>query len=72
MLIRPVHKDPIVNDILPKLANAKYLTLIDANVLHQNRKFDEKLSFFTTLTCQFGRFWYAKLTFGGVSVVNML
>ena len=30
-LIRPVHRGPTLNDILPKLNNAKYLSLIDVS-----------------------------------------
>ena len=30
-LIRPVHRDPTLNDILPKLNNVQYMSIIDAN-----------------------------------------
>ena len=30
-LIRPVHRGPTLNDILPKLNNAKYMSIIDAS-----------------------------------------
>ena len=31
ILIRPIHRGPILNDILPRLAGVKYLMLIDTN-----------------------------------------
>ena len=31
VLNRPIHRGPTINDILPKLANVKYLTMIDVN-----------------------------------------
>ena len=40
MWIRPLHKDHTLNDILPRLAGVKYLTLIDASSGHHNLKLD--------------------------------
>ena len=42
MLIRPVHRDPSANDIIPILMLAKYLTIIDASSGYHNLKLDEK------------------------------
>ena len=53
-----------LNDILPKLNNAKYLSLIDASSGEHNLKLDEKSSYFTTFPCQFGRYRYKWLPFG--------
>ena len=39
-LIRPVHRDPTLNAILPRLAGVKYLTLINASLGHHNLKSD--------------------------------
>ena len=36
-LIRPIHRGPALNDILPKLNNAQYLTLIGSNYHNLNR-----------------------------------
>ena len=44
MLIRLVYRGPKLNDILPKLNNAKYLSLIDASSGYHNLKLDEKSS----------------------------
>ena len=57
-LIRPIHGGPTLNDILPKLNNAKYLSLIDASAGYHNLKLDENSSYLTTCTCQFGQYRY--------------
>ena len=44
-LIRLVHRGPTVNDIFPKLKNAKYLSLADAHSGYHNLKFDDRLSY---------------------------
>ena len=41
-LIRPIHRGPILNDILPKLDNVRYLSLIDVSSRYQNLRLDEK------------------------------
>ena len=41
-LIRPIHMEPTLNDILPKLSNVKYLSLIDACSGYHNLKLDKK------------------------------
>ena len=38
VLIRPVHRDPTLDDILPMLASIKYLTLFDASSKFHNLK----------------------------------
>ena len=58
LLIRPVHRGPALNDILPKLNNAKYLSLIDMSSGYHNLKLDEKSSYLTIFTIQFGRHRY--------------
>ena len=40
-LIRPVHRGPVLNDILPKLNNVQYLSIIDASLGYLNLKLDE-------------------------------
>ena len=39
-LIRPVCRGPTLNDILPKLNNVKYMSIIDASSGHHNLKLD--------------------------------
>ena len=46
---------PTLNDILLKVNNAKYLSLIDVRSGYHNLKLDSKSSYLTTLICQFGR-----------------
>ena len=62
--IRLVQRRPTLNDILPKLNNAKYLSLKDASSGHHNLKLDEKSSYLTTFACQFGTYSYKRLPFG--------
>ena len=57
-LIRPIHRGPTLNDILPKLNNAKYLSLIDTKLTYHNLKLDERFSYLTMFAYQFGRYRY--------------
>ena len=54
-LIRLVHRRPTLNDILPKLNNANYPSLIDAISGYHNLKLDEISSYLMIFACQFGR-----------------
>ena len=65
ILIKAVHRGPIINDILPKLTHVWYLTLKDASPHYHNLKLDQK-SYLTTFACQFSRYRYAILAFGTV------
>ena len=47
VLIRPVHRGPTLNDILPKLNNVKYLSLTDASSGYHNLKLDARSSYLT-------------------------
>ena len=58
-----MYRAPTLNDILPKLNNAQYLSLTDASSGYHNLKLDEKLSYLTTFACQFGRNRYKRLLF---------
>ena len=60
-----------LNNILPRLAGVKYLTLIDANSYYHNIKFDEQSSYLTTSSCPFGRYGYIRLLFRGASTGDM-
>ena len=57
-LIRPFHGGPTLNDILPRLNNVKYMSIIDASSGYHNLKLDEKSSYLTTLACPFGQYQY--------------
>ena len=41
VLIRPVHGGPTLDDILPKLDNVKYMSIIDASSGYHNLKLDK-------------------------------
>ena len=58
VLIRPVHRGPTLNVILPKLNNAKYLSLIDVSSVYRNLKLDERSSYLMIFASQFGRYRY--------------
>ena len=44
-LIRPIHRGPTLNDILPKLNNVKYMSIIDASSGYHNLQLDTKSSY---------------------------
>ena len=60
-----MHKGPTLYDILPKLNNAQYLSLIDVSSGYHNLKLDEKSSYLT-FACQFGRTQIQKITVGSI------
>ena len=64
VLIIPIHRGPALNDILPKLSGAKYLTLFDASLDYHCLKLDEPLSYLITFFCSLGRYRYIRLPFG--------
>ena len=71
VLIRPAHRSPTLNDILPRLNNVKYMSIIDASSGYHNVKLDEKSSYLITFTCPFGRYRYKQLLFGAVPAGEM-
>ena len=70
-LIRLVYRGPRLNDILPELTNAQYLSLIDVSFAYHNLKLDENSSYLTTVACQFGRYRYKRLSFGAAHAGDM-
>ena len=67
VFIGPVHRGSMLNDIFPKLNNAKYLSLVDASFGYHNVKLDERSSYLTMLTCQFGGYRYKRFPFEAAS-----
>ena len=57
-LIRPIHRGPTLNDILPRLNNVQYMSIIDASSGYHNLKLDKQSSYLTTFACLFGRYRY--------------
>ena len=41
-LIRPIHRGPTLNDILPRLNNVKYMSITDASLGYHNLQLDTK------------------------------
>ena len=70
-LIRPVHRGPTLNNILPRLNNVKYMSIIDVSSGYHNLKLDEKSLYLTTFACPFGWYQYKQLPFGSVPVGDM-
>ena len=70
-LIRPIHTGPTLNDILPKLNNVQYMSIIDMSLGYHNLKLDKQSSYLTIFACQFGRYRYKHLPFGAVPAGNM-
>ena len=70
-LIRPIHRGPTLNDILPKLNNVKYMSIIDGSSGYQNLQLDTKSLYLTTFMCPFGRYHYRHLLFGAAPVGDM-
>jgi hypothetical protein len=63
---RPHHYTPTLDDILPKLTGARYLSIVDARSGYWNIKLDEDSSYVTTFNTPFGRFRFLRLPFGVV------
>ena len=61
--IRPVHKGPTLNDILPRPVGVKYLKFIDASLGYHSVKLDEQSSYLMTFSCPFGRHRYIRILF---------
>ena len=70
-LIRLIHRGPTLNDIIPRLNNVQYMSIIDASSGYHNLRLDTQSSYLTTFACQFGRYRYKCLPFGAVLVGNM-
>ena len=59
--IRLIHRGPTLNDILLKLNNVQYMSIIDASLGYHNLKLDKQSSYLTTFACPFGRYRYKQL-----------
>ena len=61
----------MLNDILPKLNNVQYMSIIDASSSYHNLKLDKQSSYLTTFACPFGRYRYKQLPLGAVTAGDM-
>ena len=68
VLIRPIHRGLTLNDILLKLNNVQYMSIIDVSSGYHNLKLEKKYSYLNTFACPFGQYQY---TFGAAPVSNM-
>ena len=55
---------PTLNDILQKLNNVRYLSLIDASSRYHSLRLDKKSSYLTIFACLVGRCRYTRLPLG--------
>ena len=69
-LIRPIHRGHMLNNILHRLNNVKYMSIIDLSLGYHNLQLDTKLSYLTTFVCPFGRYWYKHLPFRAAPAGN--
>ena len=67
-LIRPIHRGPTLNDILSKLNNVQYMSIIDVSLGYHDVNLDKQSSYLTAFACPFGRYRYKCLSFGAVPV----
>ena len=70
-LITPIHRGLTLNDILPKLNNMQYMSIIDASSGYLNLKLDKQSSYLITFACPFGRYRYKWLLFGAALAGDM-
>ena len=70
-LISPIHRGPMLNNILPKLNNVQYMSIIDVSSGYHNLKLDDRLSYLTIFVFPFGQYRYKHLLFRAVPVGDM-
>ncbi|VDI75828.1 Hypothetical predicted protein [Mytilus galloprovincialis] len=63
-LMREHYKLPTLDDVLPKLANAKIFSRLDVKEAYWHVKLDKESSDLTTMITPFGRYRWARLPFG--------
>ena len=61
----------MLNNLLPKLNNVQYMSIIDVSSGYHNLRLDKKSSYLTTFMCPFVWYQYKCLPFGSVPVGNM-
>ena len=70
-LIRLIHWGPTLNDILLRLNNVQYMSIIDVSSGYHNLRLDMQSSYLTTFACSFGRCRCKHLLFEEALVGNM-
>ena len=70
-LIRLIHRGLTLNDILLKLNNVQYMSIMDASLGYHSLKLDKQSSYLTTFACPFCRYRYKHLPFRAVLAGDM-
>ena len=60
---RPIYPLPTIEEVLPKLNNAKVFSLLDAKNGYWHVELDEKSSYITTFNTPIGRYRWLRLPF---------
>lgn len=63
-ILRPHYPSRTLEDVLPKLAGARYFSKLDARSGYWAIKLDESSSFLTTFNTPFGRYRFLRMPFG--------
>ncbi|CAB4034914.1 Hypothetical predicted protein, partial [Paramuricea clavata] len=63
-LLRPHYPIPTIDEILPRLANAKVFTVLDAKEGFWQVKLDKRSSYLTTFWTPYGRYRWRRMSFG--------
>ena len=71
VLNRPVHRGPTINDLLSKLTNAHYITIIDTRSRYHTLKLYKKSLYLVTFACQLDKNRFTRLLFRVVPAGNM-
>ena len=71
MLIRWIHQGLTLNNILTRLNNVQYMSIINMSSGYHNLRLDKQSTYLTTFACPFGRYHYEHLPFGVALADNM-
>ena len=63
-LKREVYPQPVIDDVLPELGNAKVFTKVDLQSGYWHCTLDEESSSMTTFVTPFGRYKWLRIPFG--------
>ena len=61
---RPHHRTPTLDEVLPRLSDAKYFSIVDARSGYWNIQLDHESSLYTTFNSPHGRYRFLRLPFG--------
>ena len=70
-LIRLIQRGPTLNEILPRLTNIQYMSIINVSSEYHNLWLDKQSSYLTMFACPFGRYQYNHLLFAAVPLADM-